>query len=95
MRADTKAGRWDTIVCTQVIEHLDDDALMLQKLMNHTDKLVYSVPNNCLPPGLEPEHRHVYPLWYVEQITPFLVKTVECGHYLVVICERNKDANVQ
>lgn len=82
-------GKWDVIVCTQVLEHLDDDRKMLDKFFNHTDYVIYAVPNNCLPPGVEKEHRRVYTRKYIEQITPYLKKITEFGDYLLVEASKN------
>lgn len=83
-------GRWDVIVSTEVLEHLDDDIAMLRRFFEHSDHVIYSVPNNCLPPGLEREHRRVYTAGQCREITPYCrhVIPVSDGDYLVVTAQR-------
>ena len=86
--SDNPAGNWDAIVSTQVLEHADDDRGLLEMFFRHTNLVIYSVPNNCLPPGVEPEHRRVYTTDYVERMTPHFKRWHDFGHYLVVEAER-------
>ena len=81
-------GYWDAIVCTEVLEHLDDDVGMLEKFFDCTKRVIYSVPNDCLPPGLEPEHRRVYTAEYVERITPHIKGIRDYGEFMVVEASR-------
>jgi len=82
-------GHWGTIVATELLEHLDDDKAMLETFFEHTDRVIYAVPHNCLPPGLEPEHRRVYTQEYVRQITPYFKTSWNYYDYLVVLAERD------
>jgi SAM-dependent methyltransferase len=75
---------WDAIVSTEVLEHLDSDEELLRQFFRWTNDVWYSVPNNCLPPGLEPEHRRVYTHEYIERITPYLRSVKEVGIWLLV-----------
>lgn len=86
--AITTTRRWDMIVCTEVLEHLDDDAELLQEFFRHTNTVVYGVPHNTLPPAIEPEHRRVYTQEYVHLITPHVKEIFQIGTYLVVVAER-------
>ena len=79
---------YDTIVCTEVLEHLDDDEGMLRKFFEHADRVIYSVPNNCMPPGVEPEHRRVYTRERIHKITPHLKDIEDYGVHLLVIAEK-------
>jgi SAM-dependent methyltransferase len=85
--ADKVVGDWQIITATEVLEHFDDDAGLIKELQKCCDTLIYSVPWNCLPPGLEPEHRRVYTKGYVKRITPNLKEIKEADHFLVVISE--------
>ena len=80
--------RFDAIVSTEVLEHLDDDVGKLNEFFEYTDRVIYSVPFDCLPPGVEPEHRRVYTEEYVRRITPHLKQVVLWGNYLIAICEK-------
>ena len=56
-------GEYDCVVCTEVLEHLDDPAAAIKKLYSFLkpDGLVMiSVPDNRLPPEEEPEHVGVF-----------------------------------
>jgi SAM-dependent methyltransferase len=66
-------GKWDAVVCTEVLEHVDNDEELLQALFGLSDHVVYAVPYDCLPPGMEPEHRRVYTDADMRRITPHLV----------------------
>jgi len=78
--------RYDMIVLSQVLEHIDDDRDLLNQLLPYTDRLIYSVPWNCLPPGIEPEHRRIYTKEYVRRITPDLIEIIDtCDDYLIVV----------
>lgn len=79
----------DIIVCTEVLEHLDDDVYSLQWLLKYCDTLIYSVPNNWLTPAAEPEHRRVYTIEYVKEITPELKNIYMYGGFLVVVCGKD------
>jgi len=81
-------GKVDVIVCTEVIEHLDDDKGMLEKFFEVADKVIWSVPNNCLPPMIEPEHRRVYDHEYAHSICPHFKEMVDYGDYLLIIAEK-------
>ncbi len=81
-------GKWDAIVCTEVLEHLDNDKEMIEKFFKHTNTLIYAVPNNCLPPSVEPEHRRIYTKKYIKQITPNLKQIWEIGNYLLVLAHK-------
>lgn len=75
---------YDVIVATSVLEHVDDDQELIDQLQFYCDKFVYSVPWNCLPPGLEREHRRVYTMEYCQRITPAWQAIHECANNLVV-----------
>src|SRR3989304_3136115 len=81
-------SKWDIIVCTEVLEHLDNDKEMLENFFEHTDCVVYTVPENCLPPGLEKEHRRVYTERHITEITPFLKEIHVIDDYYLVIAYR-------
>jgi hypothetical protein len=85
---DKPVGEFDTIVATEVLEHLDEDALMLEHFFDHADRVIYAVPYNTLPPSVEPEHRRCYTKQYVQQITPYLKAIRQVDQYLVVLAER-------
>lgn len=87
---DSPEGLFDAIVCTQVLEHVDEDEALVEELLEHAPSLAYSVPWNCLPPGLEPEHMRVYNKDYVRLITPFLTEIKSIGDYLIAIAEREE-----
>jgi len=80
--------RWDAIVCCEVLEHVEDPEDMLARFFHSTDLVIYSVPNNCMPPGMEPEHRRVFTRGYCQRITPHLRSISESGYWLVVVAER-------
>jgi SAM-dependent methyltransferase len=82
--------RYDLIVLTEVLEHVDDDKALLAELFKHTDRIIYSVPNNCLPPGIEPEHRRVYTRGHIFDITPHLQSVLATGEYYVVHAEKGR-----
>lgn len=88
---DKPFGWWDTIVATEVMEHLDDDEGMLNRFFEHTDRVIYAVPYNSMPPSVEPEHRRVYTQQYIERITPHIKGHYIVEDYLVVIAERKPD----
>ena len=79
---------FDTIVSTQVLEHLDDDRSMLMRMFGAARRVIYSVPCNCLPPGVEPEHRRVYTEQHIHRITPFLKNITEVENYYLVEAEK-------
>lgn len=81
-------GWFDAIVCTEVLEHLDNDEEMLHHFFRHTDTVIYSVPHDCLPPAVEPEHRRVYTDRYVSRITPHIKEIRHIEPYMVVVAER-------
>lgn len=81
-------GEWDTIVATELLEHVDKDEELLHEFFEHTDRVIYAVPYNCLPPSIEPEHRRVYTRQYVERITPYLKEIQVIESYLLVVAEK-------
>lgn len=84
-----KTCTWDLIVSTEVLEHVDDDQELLRRFFDLAPRVLYSVPDDCLPPGLEPEHRRVYTLSRIEKITPHLRDITQIGHYLLVRAEKD------
>jgi hypothetical protein len=76
----------DVIVSTEVLEHVPHDRSLIREWLEHAPRLIYTVPNNCLPPGLEKEHLRVYWPEYCRQITPHLQTITYCGDgdYLIV-----------
>ena len=76
--------KWDAVVCTEVLEHLDDDVGMLRKFFEVTDRVVYTVPHDCMPPGMEPEHVRVYTRSRIEKITPHYKGVESYPPYLLV-----------
>ncbi len=82
-------GGYDVIVATELLEHVDEDEELLNTFFEHTDRVIYAVPHNCLPPGLEPEHRRVYTLEYCQRITPHFKRSWNYYDYLLVLAERN------
>lgn len=81
-------GRHDVIVCTEVLEHLDDDDGMIEEFFRHAPTVIYTVPANRLPPGIEPEHRRVYTIRDIREITPHLKEVKEIDGYYLVVAER-------
>jgi SAM-dependent methyltransferase len=81
---DRPTPGWDVIVCTEVLEHVDDDDQLIRTMLECANTVIYSVPWDCLPPGLEPEHRRVYTKEYVKRITPQLKQIHEMDDYMVV-----------
>ena len=52
-------GRYDCVVCTEVLEHLDSPEAAIKKLYSFLKKegmIMISVPDDRLPPEEEPEH---------------------------------------
>jgi len=82
---------YDTILATEVMEHLDDDAGFIRTALDHCKRLIYAVPFNCLPPSIEPEHQRCYTRQYVQRITPHLKESFHVDQYLVVVAERESD----
>ena len=80
--------KWDAVVSTEVLEHLDDDIGMIQKFFEVSDRVIYTVPFNCLPPGVEPEHQRVYTKKYIRRITPHIKELVTWGDYLLVEAQK-------
>lgn len=83
-------NRWDAIVCCEVLEHVDDPEDLLRRFFASTDLVVYSVPNNCMPPGMEREHRRVFTRAYCERITPHIREITAFGAWMVVVAERRE-----
>jgi hypothetical protein len=85
MTRELDRDRWDVIVCTEVLEHIKDHRAKIRELLSRCDLLIYSVPLDCLPPGLEREHLRVYTESLVRQVTPDL-RHVELwgGTYIIV-----------
>jgi len=56
-------GAFDCVVCTEVLEHLDDPAAAIKKLyslLKVGGVIMCSVPDNRLPPEVEPEHVQMF-----------------------------------
>jgi hypothetical protein len=83
---------WDAVVCTEVLEHVDDDVGLLQGLFRLSDTVIYAVPYDCMPPGLEPEHRRVYIDSDMRRITPHLERIIyDFEPYAVVVARRKEE----
>ena len=81
--------RWDTIVASEVLEHVDDDVGLMDAFFERADRVVVTVPNNCLGPGLEPEHRRIYTPRSLESLAgERRVKLQEFGQYLLADIRR-------
>jgi SAM-dependent methyltransferase len=83
-------SKWDVITCTEVLEYLDDDKGMLNKFFEYADTVIYSVPNNCFPPSVEPKHKRVYTYGYIYHITPYFREIIDYGNYVLVIASKEK-----
>ena len=81
-------GTADVVICTEVLEHLDDDQGMLEKFFNVADMVIYTVPANRLPPRIEKEHKRVYTGRYIREMTPHHQKTYNYGDYYLVIAHK-------
>lgn len=53
-------GKYDVVVSTEVLEHLDDDKEMIEKFFECAATVIVAVPNDCLPPEVEKEHQRTY-----------------------------------
>jgi len=84
-------GKWDCIVCTEVLEHIDNDSEMVKKFFDHSDRLIFTVPDNCYPPGLEPEHRRCYTEGYVKRITPHIKEISHFHQYMLVVADKSQE----
>jgi hypothetical protein len=82
---------YDVIVCTEVLERIGDDSGMIEDMLSKSDMLVYVVPNNSLPPAVEPEHKRVYTKDYAYAITPHFDEMVDYGTYLLVVADKSKE----
>ena len=80
------SGKWSVIVATELIEHVDDDRGLIESFFQHTDHVILAVPNNCLPPGIEREHRRVYTQDYLERIVPGKCEISVVDKYLLASC---------
>jgi SAM-dependent methyltransferase len=81
-------GWWDCIICCDMLQMVEDDRKLLEKFFEHTNKVVYAVPYDCLPPGLVVYHRRVYTPAWIERITPHLKKAEAAGEFIVVLAEK-------
>ena len=77
--------KYDIIVATELLEHIDNDKEMIEKFFKHAKTVIYAVPNNCLGPNEEPEHQRLYTKEYIKKITPNLKKIYEIDRYLIVV----------
>jgi SAM-dependent methyltransferase len=82
-------GVFDCVVSTELLEHVDNNEEMLSKMCECADRVIYTVPNNCMPPGLEREHRRVYTPGYCERITPHVQEISVIHQYLLVVADKN------
>lgn len=89
---DSPLGIWDVIVATEVLEHLDDPDRMLKQFFEHTNEVIYTVPANQLPPGIEKEHQRVFTPGYIERITPYCRSITQIGPYFLVHARRENGA---
>lgn len=80
----------DLIVSTEVLEHVPNDRALISEWLEDARRIIYTVPNNCLPPGLEKEHLRVYWPEYCRQITPHLQSISYCGDFLIVEAAREE-----
>jgi len=83
-------GHWDAIVCTEVLEHVDQDRELLAKFFSCADRVIYTVPNNCWPPGLEREHQRCYTPAYCKRITPYVQEVSIIHDYILVVADKTK-----
>lgn len=68
-------GTFDSVVCTEVLEHLDNPAAAIKKLysfLKEDGMVVLTVPDNRLTPEEEPEHVQVFTAAKLAKLmTPF------------------------
>jgi hypothetical protein len=81
-------GKYDIVIMTEVLEHLDNDLEVLSKAFGCADRVMYTVPHNCLPPGLEREHRRVYTEGHIKRITPYLTELSIIDGYILAVADR-------
>lgn len=58
-----KDGEYDTVICTEVMEHITDDALLASELMRIVKpggRVIVTVPNDRWGPEENPEHQRTY-----------------------------------
>lgn len=53
-------GEFDIVLCLEVLEHVTYPQKAVQCALNHAPKAIFSVPNNCMPPGQCHEHMRTY-----------------------------------
>jgi hypothetical protein len=82
--------KWDVIVATNVLQNLENDRAMLRKFFEVSSRVIYTVPNNCMPPGIEQSNLRVYTQEYVQKITPHLRKMQVVEDHLLVIAEKEE-----
>jgi SAM-dependent methyltransferase len=63
-------GKWDAVVCCEVLEHLDDDEALIARLFELAPHVIIAVPHDCMPPAREPEHRRVYTEGGLKRLVP-------------------------
>jgi hypothetical protein len=82
--------QWDIVVSTQVLEHVDNDRELIEQWFEMAPRVIFSVPWDCMPPGMEREHRRVYDTHYVRSIMPEGVtyEVEQHGPYMLVVAER-------
>lgn len=76
-----KNKSFDVAIATELLEHLDDDEKMIEEMRRIAKKVIVTVPNNFLPPEVEPEHLRTYTKESLNKILKGEV--IEKGNYLL------------
>jgi SAM-dependent methyltransferase len=90
--ADHPEGEADVYIATELLEHIQDEVGLLNRMHELAPCVIYTVPNNQLPPVVCPEHLRVYTRQHAYDIAPYFKKMIDFGNYLLVISESD-DAN--
>lgn len=89
-----KDGEYNVAICTEVMEHITDDALLASELMRIVKpggRVIVTVPNNRWGPEENPEHQRTYT---AESLQNLFVKhsnkitVVPVSNYLMLTAER-------
>ena len=87
--------KYDCIVATEVLPNLEDPEAMLKKFFEHTDKVVYVVPNNCMPPGIVETNRRLFTPDYVSKITPGVKSLRAFDPFMLIVAEKEPENAIQ
>ena len=84
--------KFDTIVGIEILEHLDDSDRLktIIEARELCNQAIFSVPNNCMAPEDEAEHRTIFNEQSFEEFLKKAFDNVEItiiGNYLVGICK--------